>query len=91
MWYLCATTVEHRDAISKCYLLYNFLQLRKIEQRLGDADRHLPPPQLNQTGETSITDYGGLGRNIENTFEVPDGQAFASGVSASGVSYQMHI
>ena len=69
--------------IRLCSIELNILQLRKIEQRLGDADRQILPPQLNQTGETSITDYGGLGHNVDNnTYDVAD--AFASGVSEHG-------
>ena len=42
-----------------------------------------PLPQLNQTNETSITDYGGLAGpsiGITDRNNAPDGQTFASGV-----------
>ncbi|KAH3795284.1 hypothetical protein DPMN_148867 [Dreissena polymorpha] len=45
-------------------------QLRKIEHRLDEVERYHVPSMLNQTGETSITDYGPSDMNT--TFNVSE-------------------
>ncbi|XP_052223990.1 centrosome-associated protein 350-like [Dreissena polymorpha] len=45
-------------------------ELRKIEHRLDEVERYHVPSMLNQTGETSITDYGPSDMNT--TFNVSE-------------------
>ncbi|KAK3594699.1 hypothetical protein CHS0354_001651 [Potamilus streckersoni] len=59
-------------------------ELRKIENRLGDFERGRLGPQLNETGETSITDYTAALQHptsdVNQTYDIVDQPAtFASG------------
>ncbi|KAL4219358.1 hypothetical protein ACF0H5_021938 [Mactra antiquata] len=63
-------------------------ELRKAEQRLEEAERLKTYSRLNQTGETSITDYGGLGpaNEINTTYSVPEDYASGAVVDNYGRS-----